>query len=537
MAANPMHNLTTLIKRLEAATSRLEDIAQSSFESHQTSPAPAAPQHAGVAPNPPAPVSPAPPQTAIGPSPPAAAPEPVPEFIEEFDNLIDQSLAKWLKISNDIGGVVAEQAAKVVEAFKEERKFLLITTKAKKPDLGGADMAVFQDLVKPIGALMTAVGNIKDLNRGHEHYNNLCTVAESIMGLAWVTIDTKPYKHVEGSLAAAEFWGNKILTANKNKDEQQINWVKAFYQVFRDLTDYVKNYFPNGIPWNPNGVPAAEAAKAVNAAPSAPAPPAAAGGAPPPPPPPPPGPPPVLKINEQKAEPSPASGLNAVFSELNKGEAVTKGLRKVDKSEMTHKNPSLRAGSTVPERGSAVRGKSPAPPGTKPKPESMRVKKPPKKELDGNKWTIENFEKWPTPIEIEVSLSHSVLISKCNNATIILKGKANAVTVENTNRVSLIVESLVSTVDVVKSQNFALQVLETIPTVLMDQVDGAQIYLSRESAAARLYSSKSASINLNVLAGEGDDADYKEIPLPSQICSWWDEEKGDVVNEIVSHSG
>lgn len=149
----------------------------------------------------------------------------------------------------------------------------------------------------------------------------------------------------------------------------------------------------------------------------------------------------------------------------------------------------------------------------------------------------ENFEKWPTPIEIEVSLSHSVLISKCNNATIILKGKANAVTVENTNRVSLIVESLVSTVDVVKSQNFALQVLETIPTVLMDQVDGAQIYLSRESAAARLYSSKSASINLNVLAGEGDDADYKEIPLPSQICSWWDEEKGDVVNEIVSHSG
>jgi adenylyl cyclase-associated protein len=27
------------------------------------------------------------------------------------------------------------------------------------------------------------------------------------------------------------------------------------------------------------------------------------------------------------------------------------------------------------------------------------------------------------------------------------------------------------------------------------------------------------------------------VPLPSQICSWWDEEKGDVVNEIVSHAG
>lgn len=132
-------------------------------------------------------------------------------------------------------------------------------------------------------------------------------------------------------------------------------------------------------------------------------------------------------------------------------------------------------------------------------------------------------------------MSHSVLISKCSNTTVILRGKANAVTVENSNRLSLVVESLVSTVDVVKSQNFALQVLGTIPTVLLDQLDGAQIYLSKESAATRVFSSKSASINLNVIAGE--DEDYREIPLPSQICSFFDEEKGDVVNEIVSHAG
>ena len=49
------------------------------------------------------------------------------------------------------------------------------------------------------------------------------------------------------------------------------------------------------------------------------------------------------------AAPAPAAGgVAAVFAELNRGEEVTKGLRKVDKSEMTHKNPALRAGSTVP---------------------------------------------------------------------------------------------------------------------------------------------------------------------------------------------
>lgn len=47
--------------------------------------------------------------------------------------------------------------------------------------------------------------------------------------------------------------------------------------------------------------------------------------------------------------PAPAAGgVAAVFAELNRGEEVTKGLRKVDKSEMTHKNPALRAGSVVP---------------------------------------------------------------------------------------------------------------------------------------------------------------------------------------------
>jgi hypothetical protein len=52
-------------------------------------------------------------------------------------------------------------------------------------------------------------------------------------------------------------------------------------------------------------------------------------------------------------------GAAAVFAELNRGEEVTKGLRKVPKSEMTHKNPALRASSVVPSSpGSARRSAS-----------------------------------------------------------------------------------------------------------------------------------------------------------------------------------
>lgn len=138
-------------------------------------------------------------------------------------------------------------------------------------------------------------------------------------------------------------------------------------------------------------------------------------------------------------------------------------------------------------------------------------------------------------MEIEVSLSHSVLISRCNNTTIILKGKANQVTVENSNRLSLVVDTLVSTVDVVKAPNFALQVLGTIPTVMLDQVDGGSIYFSKESSSTRVFTSKSAGINLNIISEP--DGDYKEVPLPSQICSYYDDAKQDLVNEIVDHAG
>jgi len=127
------------------------------------------------------------------------------------------------------------------------------------------------------------------------------------------------------------------------------------------------------------------------------------------------------------------------------------------------------------------------------------------------------------------------LISKCSKCTIVIRGKANAITVDNTNRLSLLVETLISSVDVVKSQNFAVQVTGTVPTILLDQIDGAQVYLSKESSATRLFTSNATGINLVVMAGPDDDS--KEMPLPYQICSYYDEQKGDVVSEIVAHSG
>jgi adenylyl cyclase-associated protein len=170
----------------------------------------------------------------------------------------------------------------------------------------------------------------------------------------------------------------------------------------RSLVSYIKQYHSTGVQWNPQGIDAGQALREVQAAElasrtssastasAAPPPPPlpGSGAAPPPPPPMPPGGIPPLPTPTPKA---PAADIGAVFADLNRGEAVTAGLKKVDPSQMTHKNPSLRATSVVPERNDSIgssRGHSPTPPGKKPKPESLRTKKPPKKELDGNKWII-----------------------------------------------------------------------------------------------------------------------------------------------------
>ncbi|KAM0252388.1 hypothetical protein ACHAQJ_007720 [Trichoderma viride] len=522
-AQNQMHNLTTLIKRLEAATSRLEDIASSTeLPKDVAGLAPASPQS----------------DTDAAPLPPTLKEpqEPLPESIEDFDVFLNTSLDKYVKLSSQLGGVVAQQASEVLRGFQEQRKFLLIASKAAKPNTSGSSLTVYQNLIKPINEALIAATELKESNRPDPMYSNLSAVADGLMVLGWVTVDHRPFNHVEESLSAAQFFGNRVLKEQKDNDPKQVEWIQSFYQIFHDLGDYVKQHHASGVAWNPRGEPAEEVAKSLDPGKAPQQPPQSStpsGGAPPPPPPPP-GPAPILDIPVESAKPSnaaPAGGLGAVFSELNRGEAVTKGLRKVDKSEMTHKNPALRTGSTVAE---APRAKSPVP-GKKPKPESMRVKKPASKVLEANKWTIENYEKEPQPVEIEASMTQSVLISRCNNTTIIIKGKANQVTVENSTRLSLVVDSLVSTVDVVKANNFALQVLGTVPTVMLDQIDSAQVYLSKESSTTKLFSSKSTGINLNIVSGPDDD--YKEVPLPSQICSYYSEEKGDLVSEIVAHAG
>lgn len=231
--------------------------------------------------------------------------------------------------------------------------------------------------------------------------------------------------------------------------------------------------------------------------------------------------------------------MTAVFDQLNQGSSVTSGLRKVDKSEMTHKNPSLRAGSVVPQRSDSQssansRSKSPMP---AKKPDSLKSKKAGKKELDGSKWIVEDFNNTGNDvIVVKAELNQSILISKCSKCVIQVRGKANAISVDNCSGLSMLVESLVSSIDVIKSTKFAIEVEGVLPTILMDQVDGAQIYLQEKSMKSppEVYTNKCSAINI-VTPPEGEHDDGKEQPLPEQLRSYF--KNGKLLTEVMEHAG
>lgn len=323
-----------------------------------------------------------------------------------------------------------------------------------------------------------------------------------------------------------------------------VKWVQTFYQIFKSLSAYVKQHHPTGVTWNAHGIGAEEAFREVESGKSsaAAAPFASSGSAPPP-------PPPLPKFDSLPAPAKPSgsgatnsspSDMGAVFDQLSQGEAVTSGLRKVDPSQQTHKNPSLRASSAIPparsdsQSSASGRGKSPLP-RKSPKPESMRTKKPPRQELDGNKWIVENFDGSNDGVlEIDAQISQSILISRCAKMTIRVLNKANAISIDSSSHISLIVDSLISSVDVIKTGRFEMQVLGRLPTIMLDQVDEAAIYLSKESLGTEIFTSKCTAVNVN-LPGATEEDDYAESAVPEQMKTVVRD--GGVVSEIVEHAG
>lgn len=528
------YNIVTILKRLEAATSRLEDItifqeqankavgstargsttdskAQAGAES-----AASAGAAAGAA-------------TAVARD--ESAPAETPKFVTAFENFLKVFVLPFVESSQSIDPAVGDAAKAFQDAFEEQAKFLALVAHTKKPDVTDQNLL---KVLAPINSKIEAISALKDSNRRSNFFNHLNTINEGAPVLGWI-ISPTPVSFVPEFKDSASFWSNRIMKEFKDKDTKQVDWVKLFLAIFDKLKEYVKEFHAEGLSWNPKGKTLADSLAAVNqegsqklAPPAPPAP--AAGGSAPPPPPPAALPADLFKDTGAESKEAPSGGMGAVFADLNKGENITSSLKKVEKSQMTHKNPSLR------EQGPA---KKPTPP-KKPTSLSSRSnsikKKPARVELvDGSKWMLENLtsETHPEPIVINAEMQHSVFIGNTEGVTIQITGKGNAVSLSETKNTGVVIDTLVSGVDVIKSVKFGIQVTGRIPLVTIDKSDEGSIYLSQACVDndTSVITSNTSALNINV----PKDGDFEELPVPEQLEHFIKD--GKVVSKVVEHAG
>lgn len=427
------------------------------------------------------------------------------EAVSSFDEIVSGPLKALTDASQKIGGEIHEQTEIFRKAFQAQREFIVVVSKSKKP----ADNVV-QDLLKPTSDLISQAQDFREKHRSKkEAFNHLSAISEGIPALGWVMVTPKPAPYVTQMKEAAEFYTNRVL---KEGDDNHKAWAKAFPVVLNDLANFVKKYHTTGLVWNPKGAEATAAASSSSSAP------AAAAAAP-------------------KATPAPAAAAPAaaapaggakpdLFAALNKGGEITSGLKKVDKSQMTHKNPELRATSVVP--GSV-------PPKTeKEVAKDIAADKPAKLALEGQKWAVE-YQKNAQSLVIEnPEAKHSVYVYKCTASTLVIKGKVNQITLDSCKKTAVVCDNVISGVDVVNCQSCQIQVNGVAPTVSIDKTDGLQIYLSKQGLGTEILSSKSSEMNI-LIPGAKEDDDMVETPIPEQFKSVY--KNGKWHTGIVEHAG
>jgi len=407
--------------------------------------------------------------------------------VQEFDDICGSSFKQFADLCDKIGGDVATVGQMLRAAMAAQREFLVTAGKCRKPD-----DAQMQQLLKPTSDKISEIQAFREKSRRSDFFNHLSAISESVSALGWVVVAPTPAPYIKEMNDAGQFYTNRVLKDWKEKDANHVAWVKAWIATLTELQGYVKKNHTTGLVWNPQGGVAAAPARGP-------------GGPPPPPGPPPPGPPPPMPAS---TGPSKEATRGALMSELNKGADITKGLRKVDKSEMTHKNPELRAGSVVKAKES-----SPKPKSTPSYGKAVAADKPSRFELDGKKWVVEYMKDNPSVNISDAQPNQTVYIYKCTGTTVKIQGKVNAITLDSCKKVAVVFDTVVSSCDFINCQSVQMQVLGKVNTISVDKTDGCQMFVNQESIGVEIVSAKSSE--MNVVIPDGDD--IVEQPIPEQF--------------------
>ncbi|XP_054269726.1 adenylyl cyclase-associated protein 1-like [Macrosteles quadrilineatus] len=400
---------------------------------------------------------------------------------QAYQDIISGPLSSYLSLSSKIGAEVAAQAKLVSDAFQTQLQYLRLAEARTVPS-----QSEQAGLLQPTSAVITAIQELREKNRTSQYFNHLSAISESIPALGWVTVSPAPAPYIKEMNDAGQFYTNRVLKDWKQKDQTHVDWVKAWVETLTELQAFVKRHHTTGLVWSKTGSGA---------------------GVPPPPPPAglPPPPPPIdcLSLSDDGSQ-----DRSALFAEINRGEDITKSLKKVTPDMQTHKNPGLRTGPAPFKAATAPTAQVPSPA------KVLASNKPPVFAKDGKKWLVEHQRGNKNLVVDGAEMNNVVYMYGCLDSTLTVKGKINSIFLDSCRKSAVVFDSLVSSVEFVNCQSVQMQVLGKVPTISIDKTDGCQMYLSPDSLDVEIVSSKSSEMNVLVPKGNGD---FAEFPIPEQF--------------------
>ncbi|OQR84673.1 adenylyl cyclase-associated protein [Achlya hypogyna] len=403
-----------------------------------------------------------------------AAPQVAPR-IEAYDEYTTTYLLPFLAACAKLGPEVQKYGDIVKRAFDAQRTYLVAASVSKKP------AAPAMNLLTPITECMKEINKLRDNRSEFANHQNMLN--EGIQSLGWLCVEPAPKPFIESYIGGGDFWGNKIRVQFKTTNPDQIDFVATFKTLLVELMAYVKEHHTTGVAWNAQGGDVASFSAEAAAAPAA--------------------------VPAAKPAPAAGGGMNAIFAgikSIDQSGGKTAGLRTVTKDMQTWRQE--YKGGDAPAPVAAPKA-APAP-----KVAASEVAKDPICEIRNGNWFVAHQKDVFTLSD--VNLKQQVYIFNCNQATLIIEGKAKTIALDKCTKTKLIFDSAVSSVEIVNCKNVQVQCKGKVPSVAIDKTDGCLVYLSYEGRDVQLVTSKSSEMNVAFPQAEGSE-EYIERPIPEQF--------------------
>lgn len=159
----------------------------------------------------------------------------------EFEDILNGPFKRYVSLSTQIGGDVAEQSEFVKKAFDAQFAFLRLATESSKP----ADSQL-NSLLQPTSVKIQAAQEYREKKRSSAYFNHLSAISESIPALGWVCVSPTPGPHVKEMNDAGQFYTNRVLKEWKEKSTVHVDWARSWIETLTELQQFIRKHHTTG---------------------------------------------------------------------------------------------------------------------------------------------------------------------------------------------------------------------------------------------------------------------------------------------------